>query len=155
MNIVEEYSKRKEITLYYTAEPTERISEKGNMIYNEYIYESEEEAIKSGLEYNVATWSDINMLADGGNYFPGVTICTPQGKFIWTEIYGEDYYTGEKEMINCLYRYKGAPESFSEAVENRLFEDYGSELFLITEDVGIFRAEIMKVNGEMIYIESR
>jgi hypothetical protein len=123
MNLAESYEKNKEVTYYYTATQG-----------NEYIFRTEVEAIASGLEYEVATWNDINDMADCGHNYPDVVVCTPQGKFQWVEVYEEDYFTGEMQLTKCVYRAFGAPESFSEIVEEYLDANYNdnSELHSVT-----------------------
>ncbi|AKG35264.1 hypothetical protein [Paenibacillus durus] len=140
-----------EVTLFYAAVPTNQISEKGNIIYNNYLFESKQEAIDSGNDYEIATWDIINMLADCGHHFKDKVIVTPQGKFIWTEIYEEDW-SGEQILNDCMYRAVGAPVAFSEAVEYHLFWNKGSELLGIVEDAEVFKATLQNSNGDVVVI---
>jgi hypothetical protein len=113
-----------EVTLYYAAVPTDRISDSGSIAYNEYIFKTEKEAVESGLNYEIATWTIINELASTGHAFPDMIVCTPQGQFIWTDIYNEDELSGELELFDCIYRAYGAPEAFSEEIEEYLSAHY-------------------------------
>ncbi|QWU14385.1 hypothetical protein SAMN04487895_101694 [Paenibacillus sophorae] len=140
-----------ELTLYYAAVATDRLSDRGNTIYDEYIYESELEAVASSNNYEIATWAIINMAADCGHYYPNKVLCTPQGKFILTEIYEEDM-SGEYIVNDSLYRALGAPVAFSEAVEYHLFWTKGSELMGIVEEAGVYKAVIKNANGEKVII---
>jgi hypothetical protein len=123
-----------EVTLYYAAVPTERISNSGSIAYNEYIFKTEEEAVESGLNCEVATWSIINELAGVGHSFPDMIICTPQGRFLWSDICKEDELNGEMELYDCMYRAYGAPEAFSEQIEEYLAVHYhdGAELLNVS-----------------------
>ncbi|ASA22719.1 hypothetical protein [Paenibacillus donghaensis] len=153
MNIAEDYSRRNEITLYYAAVATDRLSDKGNVIYSEYIFQTEQEAIESGLEYSIATWEDINMFADCGYTYSGVIICTPQGRFVFHEIYMNEEEIEWNIPSKCVYRAYGSSERFSENVEDHLFWNKGCALIGIIEESGGFRAEIMNVGGEVIIID--
>ncbi|QWU13372.1 hypothetical protein KP014_15330 [Paenibacillus sophorae] len=141
-----------EITLYYAAGATDRLSDRGNTVYNEYIFQTIEEANQSGLDYDIATWTNINDAANGGNAYKDVIICTPQGKFVWHVEYEEDV-TGELIENDSMYRAVGAPERFSEAVEYHLFWNKGSELVEITNEKGVYKAFIENVNGDTVTIQ--
>jgi|GEM_PF-6394918 len=126
-----------EITLYYAAIPTDKFSDKGNVIYSEYIFQTEAEAIESGLEYSIATWEDINMFADCGYTYPDVVVCTPQGKFVFHEIYMNEEEREWEIPSKCVYRAHGAPEAFSEKIEEFLTVNYndGAELINVVCEV--------------------
>ncbi|OMD78260.1 hypothetical protein [Paenibacillus odorifer] len=134
MNLADLYEKNKEVTYYYTA--TKGI---------EYIFRTEVEAIEAGLDYEVATWNNINDMADCGHHFPGVVVCTPQGKFKWVEVYEENYFTGEMEMAKCMYRAYGAPESFSEQIEEYLEANYN-------ENGQLHSVVVEERNGSCVYV---
>lgn len=140
-----------EVTLYYATVATDRLSERGNMIYNEYIL-TQQEASDSGLQCSIATWNNLNDLANGGHHYPDMIINTPQGKFIWTEIFEEDEYTGEIEMTDCMYRPYGAPVTFAETLEEYLFDNFGAVLLSVSDNNGNYNASIMNVHGELILI---
>lgn len=143
-----------ETKLYYAIESSGEDSSSGKEFYNEYIFESESEAVKSGHKYEVVTWNDINMAANCGIFYKDMIIVTPQGKFIWTEI--EDKDISDETVVNdCMYRAVGAPVALSEAVEYHLFWSKGSELIGIVEETGEFKAEIQNSNGEKVIIKGR
>lgn len=124
-----------EILLYYAAVPKAQVSESGNLLYNEYIFQTLDEAKASGFEYQVASWNDINNAADYYNeFYPDQIISTPQGKFIWTEIYEEDECTEEIEMTKCVYRPYGAPVSLCEEIEDYLSKNYHNNANLLKVD---------------------
>ncbi|OMD66674.1 hypothetical protein [Paenibacillus odorifer] len=109
-------------TLYYASIPSDQFNENGSQIH-EYIFKTQTEAISSGLPYNIATWNNLNSLADNGHHFSNMIINTPQGRFIWHEQL-EENFDGELEMSSCMYRAYGAPEAFSEEIEEYLFSTY-------------------------------
>jgi hypothetical protein len=151
MNIVGIYSERNGVSLYYAATP---IKDNEQVTIIEYIYETEEEAIESGFDYDVATWRNINDLANSGYFSNGRILITPQGKFV-----GECIYESEEEGAwdapsRCVYRSYGAPVAFSEAVEYHLFWNVGSELVSAIETRGMFEAIIRNQNGESVVIRS-
>jgi hypothetical protein len=143
-----------EVALYYAAAPTERLSDRGNIIHSENVFQTETEAVESGLEHSMVTWSDLNMLAELGHHYPELIIYTPQGRFLWVDIYEEDELSGEMELINCVYRCYGAPDSFSEELEEYFFWNEKSELMRILEKEGKFKALIKDQYGEVVVIES-
>ncbi|OMD67612.1 hypothetical protein [Paenibacillus odorifer] len=143
-----------ETSLFYAAESTERLTKRSNTIHNERLFKTELEAMASGLEYNTATWSDLNMLAELGHHYPDSIICTPQGRFLWVDIYELDELSEEMELTNCVYRCYGAPDSFSEELEEYFFWNEDSELMRILEKEGKFKALIKDQNGEVVVIES-
>lgn len=137
-----------EVTLYYAAEIARGI------IWGEYIYESIDRAIDSGLYYTVATWEQLNEAVGRGEVYADRIIVTPQGKFVWQAFFNCNY---EKELnvpYKCVYRAVGAPVSFSEAVEYHLFWDRGSELVGIKKEAEVHKAIIKNQNGELVVIKS-
>ncbi|ASA21842.1 hypothetical protein [Paenibacillus donghaensis] len=133
-----------EITLYYAAVATDRLSGKGNVIYDEYIFQTEQEATDSGLEYGIATWADINMFSDCGYTYSDVIVCTPQGRFVFHEIYMNEEEREWDTPSKCVYRAHGAPAVFSERVEEYLDLNYndGARLLNLSCD---------NRNGQAVY----
>lgn len=134
-------TKPKEITLHYAFVNRQH-----------YVFETEEEAIESGLKYRIATWEDINDMADGGHPFTGVIINTPQGRFVWVEEEDEDCTTEQMYTSDAVYRYYGAPDSFSKTVEDFIFWNKQSYLLGITDQDGAFTAQIQNPDGTIISI---
>ncbi|OAB45983.1 hypothetical protein [Paenibacillus glacialis] len=150
-------NQRPEVTPYYAAVPTDKVSDRGNIIFNEYLFLTLEEAMQSGLDYKAVTWTDINMLADSGHCFEDMIINTPQGRFEWVTQYECDYDDEEIET-DCTYRYVGAPEVFSEEIEEFLFYNKEAELISISDvDSGDSRLYTASINnlGEPIEIQFR
>lgn len=143
-----------EVVLFYAEVPTDKISPEGNIIYTCHVFDTLKDAQKSGTDYHIATWNDINSLADFNNhYYTDKIIATPQGRFEWTEVMGIDYESGEMEVFECVYRYVGAPEEMSKAIESHLFHNKGSELIFVTDSNNVYTAHIQTVDGQIIAIE--
>lgn len=141
-----------EMTLFYATVATERLSDKGNLIFEEYLFNSKQETIDFGLDYQVATWDIINAAADVGNCYPNIIIHTPQGDFVGTEIYENDVTTNEMIESNFAYRPHGAPDHFCEAVEYHLFWNKKSELLSVGKVNGRFEGKIKNASGDIVII---
>ncbi|WP_405168543.1 hypothetical protein [Paenibacillus sp. FSL H3-0286] len=150
-----------EITLYYAAVPNDQLSDSGTQLNNECIFQTLDEADASGFKYQVASWNDINNAADYyDEFYPDQIISTPQGKFIWTEIFEEDRYTEEIEMTKCVYRPYGAPVSLCEEIEDYLSKNhcYNANLLNVDscyiDEVEVFSATIFSEIDGMFRINS-
>lgn len=133
--------------IVYCAFVKEKFNNNDAPVNNQYIFTSLDQAVESGLEYRVASWIDINEMADGGHIFKDVVINTPQGRFVWHEICEEDF-DGTLILNDCMYRAYGAPEDFSKQIEQYLYANhhFNSKLIdvkpVLSEGVVVFIATL-------------
>ncbi|ULO09648.1 hypothetical protein H1230_13255 [Paenibacillus sp. 19GGS1-52] len=142
-----------EAVFYFAEIATEKVSVTGNIVYKTYLFDSLKEAQKSGVEYHIATWEDINGLADLGVFIHDKIVVTPQGKFQLISITQFDDVEDAEVEVDCIYNYVGAPLRLNEAITCHLRWNKGSELQFITDCDGTYTAYVKNADGHVIALD--